>query len=541
MVKRNSRRGIAKVVYGRTITYILLLVLQLVILYLSVLRYHQSSIFFGSSALVSIIVVLIILNEEINPMYKLAWIIPVMALPVVGTFTYLWIRFQPTLMFMRRNHKRLDGELAGYLNLSGDFSEELKDTDDGGEYLKSQESQADFSALDRDLKSTASFLYNTMHYPVYKNEATQYFPVGEKVFRKILKELGKAEKYIFIEYFIIENGVMWDAIMEVLKVKAAQGVEVRVMYDGTCNFKLLPYSYPRTLEKLGIQCRIFSPIIPILSVHQNNRDHRKILVIDGKVAFTGGVNFADEYINEIDRFGHWKDTAVLVRGEAVRTFTSLFLEMWNLGEKNVTEDFGKYLLPQSTEEEKPSANSKAKGYVIPYGDSPLDKENTGEQVYFDIINQAERYVYIMTPYLILDNEMLTVLKAAAKRGVDVRIVMPHIPDKKYAFYLARSFYPELIGAGVKMYEYIPGFVHAKVFLSDDKKAVVGTINLDYRSLYLHFECGLYMYETEAVEDIREDFDNTFEKCMQFTMEKYKEINVIKRGIGRIFRLFAPLM
>lgn len=564
MVRKKGRKGVARVLYGRTVAYILLLLLQLVLLYLSVLRYHYSSIFFGSSTFISLVVVLCILNEEINPTYKLAWIIPVVALPVVGTFTYLWIRFQPAPIFMRRNQRKIDGELHEFLERDGRILAELDALEKCGD------------GRVRDLKGTSNYLYNTMRFPIYRNEGVDYFSLGDHAFRRILMELGKAQKYIFIEYFIIEPGVMWDAILEILKVKAEQGVEVRVMYDGTCNFKLLPNSYPKTLEQMGIQCRIFSPITPLLSVHQNNRDHRKILVIDGEVAFTGGVNFADEYINEIDRFGHWKDTAVMVRGQAVRTFTALFLEMWNLREKNNSEILEKYLREAGVKEDISNAggngtsidkfvdngdknNSIANdhdgreieqlehtvrpvtGYVIPYGDTPLDKENTGEQVYLDVINQANHYVYIMTPYLILDHEMLSALKTAAKRGVDVRIIMPHRPDKRYAFALARSYYPELLGAGVKMYEYIPGFVHAKVCLSDDCKATVGTVNLDYRSLYLNFECGLYMYGTENLVDIYQDFQGTLNKCKEITLEKYKKINVLKRAVGRILRLFAPLL
>jgi cardiolipin synthase len=267
---------------------------------------------------------------------------------------------------------------------------------------------------------------------------------------------------------------MWDSILELLAGKAAEGVEVRVMYDGTCAITSLPFSYPKKLEAMGIRCKMFSPVRPMLSTVQNNRDHRKILVIDGKVGFTGGINLADEYVNRRERFGHWKDTAVMLRGEAVQSLTLMFLEMWNLDEKT-PENWVKYC----SFREAPAA---AGGYVIPYCDSPLDNEMVGEFVYLDILNTAKRYVHMMTPYLILDNETITALCYAAKRGVETIIIMPHIPDKWYAYLLARTYYEELIRAGVQIYEYTPGFIHAKQFTSDDEKAVVGTINLDYRSL-----------------------------------------------------------
>lgn len=516
-VKRKGRRGIAKVVYGRTIMIILMLLIQLAVLYIAVIHYQKYSVFFfAGSTIMSIIVVLLIINEEINPMYKLAWIIPVVSIPVFGTLTYLFIRFQPGPVMMRKNLEQINKSMIPYLT-------------------QDEEIRKNIEKEDKDAFNTARYLNATLNYPVYGNTATEYFPVGEKMFRKMLLELEKAEKFIFMEYFIIEDGIMWDAVLEILKNKVKQGVEVRVMYDGTCCFKLLPYSYPEQLKQLGIQAKIFSPIVPILSIHQNNRDHRKILVIDGKIAFTGGINLSDEYINEVERFGHWKDTAVMIKGEAVKSFTCMFLQMWNLGSKSPdkAETYGNYILDVPYK--------KQDGYVIPYGDSPVDKENTGEQVYLDILCQAKDYVHIMTPYLIIDNEMMTALKAAAKRGVDIKIIMPHIPDKKYAFNLARSYYVELINAGVKIYEYTPGFVHSKLFISDDVKAVVGSINLDYRSLFLHFECAVYMYRTECIPDIRKDYDETLEKSRLVTKEYYYGIPVGKRIAGRILRLIAPLM
>lgn len=309
------------------------------------------------------------------------------------------------------------------------------------------------------------------------------------------------------------------------------------MYDGMCCLMLLPYHYPEELKKRGIRCKMFSPIKPVLSTHQNNRDHRKIVVIDGHTAFTGGVNLADEYINRKVRFGHWKDTAIMLKGDAVKSFTIMFLQMWNITERS-GEDFSSYL-PKEPCRFQPG--QEPSGFVLPYGDSPMDRERVGEQVYLDILNQAKRYVHIMTPYLILDDQMKNALIYAAKRGIDVVIIMPHIPDKKYAYLLARTYYPELIGAGVKIYEYTPGFVHAKVFVSDDEKAVVGTINLDFRSLYLHFECAAYIYRNKVVADVEKDYRETLKKCQLITLEDCSRFSWGGRRLGQLMRLIAPLM
>ena len=351
------------------------------------------------------------------------------------------------------------------------------------------------------------------------------------------KELEKAKRFIFMEYFIVERGEMWDSILEILERKVQDGVEVRFMYDGMCCLVLLPYSYPRELRTKGLKAKMFAPIRPALSTYQNNRDHRKILVIDGHTAFTGGINLADEYINRKVRFGHWKDTGIMVKGDAVTSFTMMFLQMWNITEKE-PEDYGRYL--RDPEFFYPPELSM-EGFVIPYGDSPLDQETVGELVYLDIINTARNYVHIMTPYLILNYELVQALQFAAKRGVETIIIMPHIPDKEYAFLLAKAHYEELIRAGVQIYEYTPGFVHAKVFTSDDEKAVVGTINMDYRSLYLHFECAAYIYRNEVIKDVERDFKETLAKSQVITLEECRHYPWYKKFAGRVLRLFAPLM
>ena len=322
-------------------------------------------------------------------------------------------------------------------------------------------------------------------------------------------------------------------MLEILARKAKEGVDVRVMYDGTCEFSTLPHDYPKRLRKLGIKCKMFSPVTPFVSTHYNYRDHRKILVIDGHTAFNGGVNLADEYINHVEKYGHWKDTAVMLKGEAVKSFTLMFLQTWNIDEKR--PEFEEFLAYPTF------APEKTAGYVIPYGDCPLDQDKVGERVYMDILNRAQKYVHIMSPYLILDGEMETALKFAAERGVEVCLILPGIPDKAAPYALAKTHYASLVESGVQIYEYTPGFVHAKVFVSDDREAVVGTINLDYRSLYHHFECATYMYEVGCIPEIEADFQSTLEKCRKVTPETIRKEKWTRKAAGFVLKTIAPLM
>ena len=375
------------------------------------------------------------------------------------------------------------------------------------------------------------YVMRTGCYPAYDHCRVRYFPLGDELFPELIAELEKAKKFIFLEFFIVEEGVFWNSVLDILRRKAAEGVDVRLLYDGTNEFFRLPRSYPKKLEAMGIRCRSFAPVHPFVSTHYNYRDHRKILVIDGRVALTGGINLADEYINIGSRFGHWKDTAVLVYGKAVRSFTLMFLETWNITEREPTYPW----LDVPVEEAE-----DAKGYVLPYADCPLDDERVGEMVYMDLLNRAERYVHIFSPYLILDGEMETALCFAAARGVDVRLILPGVPDKKLAWSLAKTHYRSLLEAGVKLYEYTPGFVHAKSFVVDDREAVVGTINLDYRSLYHHFECALYMNGCEAVQDVEEDFRQTQMLCRAVTFNSLKNEKLSLKLLGFVMKSIAPL-
>ena len=515
LLLKKGKRGILRIIFGRTGIVIFLLAVQIFLLF-SVFRFLQTLIPFvvGTLLVFTIIMAINVINSEHNASVKLSWIALIMIIPGFGGLLYLFIQQDIGHRTLKKRLKRIIKESERELEDQGSLMEKLKTENKG-------------------LYNLATYTGKAGGYPIYQGSGTKYFPLGEDAFKEMLIQLEKAEKFIFLEYFIIDEGNMWGQMLRILSDKVKEGVEVRLMYDGTCEFALLPHSYPKKIEKLGIKCKVFAPIRPFLSTHYNYRDHRKILVVDGKVAFTGGLNLADEYINEIEVYGHWKDTALMVQGKAVDSFTLMFLQMWNISERDRSYMTDLYKAKALTSVEK--------GYVIPYGDSPLDNDKVGQMIYMDILNRAEDYVYIMTPYLILDGEMVTSLQFAARRGVDVKIIMPHIPDKKFVFAQSRSHYKELINSGVEIYEYTPGFMHAKAFLSDDRKAVVGTINLDYRSLYHHFECGLYMEEVDAIWDVKRDFKETLKKSQKVTLEDIKNYNFFMTMTARILKVFAPLM
>lgn len=510
-----GRRGALNILFGRTAVVLLLLLIQFAVI-VAGLRWLENywGYYYVAVIVISLAVGIHILNSPGDPTGKLTWMVLVMATPLFGGVLYLWIQMD---VGHRLLHKRLS-------NIIDRTKDRLNSDPDVTEKLKLEH---------RDLYELSVYLGRFGGFPVYEGCAVKYFPSGEKKFEDLLIELEKAEKFIFLEYFIIDEGYMWGRILEILCRKVEAGVEVRVLYDGTNAVYKLPYSYPKKLEALGIRCKMFAPLRPVVSTHYNNRDHRKILVIDGKTAYTGGVNLADEYINKRTLYGHWKDAAIRVQGNAVRSFTLMFLQMWNIDEKR--DDYDAYLEPNY------HVLPPQKGFIMPYGDSPLDNERVGEMLYTDILNRAESYVHIMTPYLILDSEMITALTFAAKRGVQVQIIMPHVPDKEYAFALAKTYYRQLMAAGVEIYEYIPGFVHSKVFVSDNHKAIVGTVNLDYRSLYHHFECGLYIQDNEEVDTIERDFLETRAKCKKISLDFWKEEKLTRRISGMILKLVAPLM
>lgn len=526
-ILEDSKRNVLQIIFSRTMLIMLLIVLQFAYIIARMYAFAEYiPVFLGSELLVVATMLTIILNSKENPAIKLSWCFLVGIFPIFGSIVYLVVRYDLGYRVQQKRISESEAQSRKYLPVKDEVMEELK-------------------LQDMQTYHMASYLQQQAGSIANKKTKVTYFPIGEKQFEEMVRQLEAAKEYIFLEYFMISHGKMWNTILGILIRKAREGVDVRLLYDGSCSVYLLPYKYPKKLEKLGIKCRMFSPPIPFLSTHYNNRDHRKIMVIDGKVAFTGGVNLCDEYINIDSPCGHWKDVGIMLEGDAVYDFTVMFMQMWVATErKRIADiafpDMSKYLVEKDVARGIDVAEEKS-GYVIPYGDSPVDKENVGEMVYIDILNQAKKYVYIMTPYLILDNEMLTAITFAAKRGVDVRIILPHIPDKKYAFVLAQANYKDLLAAGVKVYEYTPGFVHAKVFVSDDERAVVGTVNLDYRSLYWHYECSAYLYQVPAIKDIVVDFLDTQEKCEQVTPEMIKNIGLLSKIAAYLLKLVAPLM
>lgn len=511
---RKGKRGLLRIVFSRTMLITLLLLLNFLYLFSIIFDVFQMvPILLGSIVAFTAAMELVVLNSSDEPDVKLSWAVVIAVLPLPGAALYAFIRFD----LGNRVNRRL-------INASIRSSQPFLPEDPSlCETIRAQEPE---------LYPIVRYLADHAGAPAFTDTDVAYYSLGEEMFESLLTELEKAEKYIFMEYFLVSEGRMWNAILDILERKAAEGVEVRFLYDGMNAFTNLPYNYPATLEKKGIRCKMHAPVRPFISTHYNNRDHRKITVIDGHTAFTGGINLEDRYINIDSPYGHWKDTAVMMKGDAARGFALLFLQMWNATERERV--FEPYLI-------KPENLPRTEGYVIPYGDIPMDRENVGELVYLNMIHQAKNDLFIMTPYLIPDEEMISALTFAAKRGVDVRLILPGISDMKTAQILARSCYKKLLESGVKVYEYTPGFVHAKVFISDDIHAVVGTINLDYRSLRHHFECAAYLYRLPVLKDIKADFRQTQEKCRQICMEDVNGYSRISRFAAGLLKFAVPLL
>lgn len=465
----------------------------------------------------SIFLVIFIVNKNYNPAYKIAWILLIMATPIFGSIIFMICRLQVTRKFFNRFIIDKFEETKPFLKQSPIVLDEIK-------------------ADNKHISNLSKYIHKYAGYPIYDNTSTEYFPIGELFFEDLKQELSKAEHFIFMEFFIIDQGKMWGEILDILIEKAKNGVDIRLIYDGMGSGLILPNRYNKKLEQVGIKCKIFNPFTPMLSSIQNNRDHRKIVVIDGHTAYTGGVNLADEYINEITRFGHWKDTAIKICGDAVVNFTMMFFNMWNYTNKSNENNYCDYF-PHKYHKE----NFKNDGYVMPYGDIPIDNEHVGKNVYIDILFKAQDYVYIMSPYLILDSETLNALEVASKSGVKVKLIVPGIPDKWYVYYIAQSFYKDLLDMGVEIYEYSKGFIHAKSFVSDDTTAVVGTINLDFRSLYLHFEDAVFMYKSKSVMDVKCDFNQTLKDCNRIDYDYLAKIPLIKKLFSAILRILSPML
>lgn len=511
------KRSWFRVLLRRRLFVIFLLVLQVVFLvWFFNIGHYISEVLRTLIGIVSFFIVRHVISSKDKGVNKVAWVFLILSFPVFGGLFYILYNFQASTKRFRHQIFQIQENSRELYRLPQDA------------YKEAAEALPQHITQVRYLQQFAGF-------PIYNDTRTEYYSPGEIFFPVYLEELKKARKYIFMEYFIIQEGVMWNSVLEILREKAGQGVEVRIIYDDIGCFLTLPKNYASQLEEMGIKCVVFNPFSPILSAIQNNRDHRKITSIDGKVAFTGGLNLSDEYINAYEKYGHWKDAALKVEGKAAWSLTLMFLEMWELYRRE--DAVSAYFMPDYG---TAAHMYGAAGFVQPYADSPMDDENVGEHVYMQILNHAKDYVYIMTPYLIIDDSMVSALCLAAKSGVDVRIITPHIWDKALIHMTTRSYYRELIHGGVKIYEYSKGFIHAKIFVSDDCTATVGTTNLDFRSLYLHFECGVWMYGSDAVLQVKQDFLNTLEQCHQVLPEECRG-NIFTKLFQDLLRIFAPLM
>ena len=456
---------------------------------------------------------LAIVASRMEPGYKIAWLLIILPFPVFGGIFYLLVGGGH---IPNRTRRRMKGILEKSAQaLHEDFKAD------------------DLLPLGGDAAGQANYLEQRAACPAYTNTETEYFSLGDLAFPRMLDELKKAKHYIFLEYFIIRPGVFWDSVLAILEEKAAEGLDVRIIYDDMGCMFTLPRDYDQLLAAKGIQCQVFNRFVPVMTLRLNNRDHRKLMIVDGKVGFTGGLNLADEYINLQSRFGHWKDSAILLEGDAVWSMTVMFLTMWDHC-CGCDESFDPFRPP-------PSPVRPWTGYVQPYTDTPLDRESVGQTVYLNMISKAKNYIYITTPYLVIDVATNTALRNAAKSGVDVRIITPRIPDKRYVFEVTRAHYPPLLDAGVQIYEYTPGFIHAKNFVVDDRFATVGTGNLDYRSLFLHFENGVWLCEAPCIKDIRADFQATLKQCQRITLRRFRHLNLLLQLYRSILRIFAPLM
>lgn len=510
---------LVRLLFSRLLFTAVLVLFQLCYLYFLLHRVNEESKYFMQACnAVAVVLLLIIINSKSNEAYKISWSIIIAAFPLPGVFMYLLIRFDPINRMPFNRMRSIREKTSGYAAVSQPVRDRILNEDE------------DFVKL-------SGYLERIGQYAAHDNTEIKYYPFGDDVMEDMCRELEKAELFIFIEFFIIAEGVFWGKILEILEKKADEGVEVRVMYDDLGSMQSLPLRYYKKLREKGILSHVFSPIRPFLSSYYNSRDHRKIMVIDGKVAFSGGINLADEYINEYKRFGTWKDNAFRLKGDAVRNYTFMFLQMWDMSnKKNSPENYSRYLDVDIYR----TPDLENDGFVIPYADGPYQQDGVAENVYLDIINSAVRNIDIMTPYLVPDNEILHALKHAAKCGIEVSMILPHIPDKRIVNLVSKSYYKELIRAGVRIYEYMPGFVHTKMVAADEEICSTGTVNLDFRSLYLHYECGCLIYKNAVVAEIEEDFARTLDECREITLEEVSSWSVLFTIVSGVLRVFAPL-
>ncbi len=509
-----ARTFFQRFIYGRTILTFLMLLAQIVLIIFLCVRLQAYKFYFISSMALSLTVMIVLSNIKGKNEFKIAWIVPVIIFPLFGVVAYILYHTNLDALHIKKDIKKLKN-----------YSKK---------YIKSPEKVQSVIEKNPKITDLQTYFYKTCDLVPYENNKVSYYSCGEEFFPDLCKEISKAKKFIFIEFFIIALDESWATILDLLEKKVKEGVEVRVIFDGFGSIVTSYSNYQKYLAEQGIKTLVFLPIVPILSTKQNNRDHRKIIVVDGKTAFTGGLNIKNEYFNHgKNRFPYWKDNAVKIEGESVNSFTNMFLQIWNIGKKTV-DDFSLYFVKQAKKR-------NVDNIVIPYDDNAFNDQDIAESVYIYLIMNARKYIHITTPYLLLDNNLREALIFAANRGVEVSIMLPSKPDHLLTFCVGKTFLPELLEQGINIYIYERGFLHAKTFICDDEMATVGSVNLDYRSLQLHFECGAFIYDKNLVPQIEKDFIESENYCKKMNLSDYKKIPFLTRFFGRVFRIFAPLL
>lgn len=506
-------RKISRFLFSRIFIVAVLIIIQLLLIiniFYSLSIY--SDIISLCFSLLSLIMVIYIINRDDNPSFKLAWCITILIFPVIGGIFYLLFGGKKVPKGLQQGVLATVSESLAYFTDHHNVIDEL-------------------SEIDQKISNQFNYVYKNGYFPVYKNTECTYFPSGEEMFEEYLVQLRKAEHFIYLEYFILAEGEMLSKVIDILKEKVDSGVIVRLIYDDFGSITTVPDNFVAKMSALGIQCVVFNRMRAQLMITMNNRDHRKITVVDNKVAFMGGINIADEYINKKERFGYWKDTAIMLEGEAVWSCTIMFAQFWNYCSKDHI-DFNTFAY---------SSVKQSDGYIQPFSDSPTDNEEIGLNVHLNMINSAKNYVYIQTPYLIIGYELQKALCNAAKSGVDVRITVPFIPDKWYVHTMTKHNYPVLIDAGVKIYEYTPGFMHSKIIVCDDEIGICGTINMDYRSYYLHYECATMIYKSKALITMKKDYLETIEVSKEITKQDCENVSVVVQIWRSILHLFSPML
>lgn len=515
---KKKKTSVRRIVTGRIVSALPVIVLQGLIIY-GIARWLApvATFLYSVLSVLSALFVLFLISNRGESAYKMLWLLVMFVAPLPGALMYLFYGNRRTGNVLEKRLDAVHDSIPVALNDNRQIQEQLQKED-------------------KRIAQTFAYVSKVTGFPVLENDTARYYPVGELLFEQMLSALKGAERYVFIEYFIVQEGVMWDAMVDVMEQKVQEGVDIRVLYDDIGSIGTFSTRNRASLLKKGIKCEKFNPLI-VLSGALNNRDHRKIMVVDGGVAFSGGINLADEYINEEHPFGHWKDIGFKITGDAVRSYAYMFIEFWNACSFNkITEE----LVGGDFKETRESDDRGIDGYVLPYYDSPGRAEAASNNLFIDLLGQAKDYMWFYTPYLLLGDGLRDAFVRAAQRGVDIRIIMPGIPDKKVVYRMSRSYYRELLVAGVKIYEYSPGFVHAKACLADDCVGSIGTVNLDYRSLYLHYECNALFYEASILVDLKTDFEATMEVSRERTLQDEKK-GLLHRIVNATLRIFAPLI